>query len=226
MARKVKRISGVTTRPRRGLLSSATRGEVERLEANDLLSLHGVVLKRVQSAVSELVNVSLEAHLLEALSANTAMDALIHLVSRDTAAAQVALNVEDPLRAARARAAKRMSELLAAEGGPLRVEEVAARLRITRAAVDKRRRAGTLIGIEDGGRAVLYPGWQFTETGLLPGLDDALRLIGVSDSWMRIQFFLSAEPDLGQSPLHALRRGRKEDVKLAAKRFGRQGDDG
>ncbi|HET8676639.1 MAG TPA: hypothetical protein VFO63_12665 [Blastocatellia bacterium] len=226
MTRKIKRIRGVKSRMRKGLMASVAHIEADRLERNDLTSLHGSVLKRVQGAVNELVKLSPKAHLYEALSTNTSMDALIHLVSSDTAAAQVALNVADPLRAARARAAKQMSELLAAEGGPIRVEDAAERLRITRAAVDKRRRTGTLIGIEDGGRAVLYPGWQFTKTGLLPGVDEVLRAMVVSDPWMRIQFFLRADPDLGERPLDSLRRGRKQDVIVAAERYGRHGDDG
>jgi hypothetical protein len=227
MAKKLKRIRGVKPRPRKGFQATSIKWlENERLENNGLTALRGTVLKRVEDAVRQLVKISDERHLHEALSTNTAIDALIHLVSRDNAAAEVATKVDDPLRAAKARAAKQMSELLAAEGGPIGVEEAAKRLRITRAAVDKRRRTGTLIGIEDGGRAVLYPSWQFTNTGLLTGLDDALRVIGVSDAWMRMQFFLTPDPDLGTRPLEALRAGRAEEVALSARRFGRQGEDG
>jgi hypothetical protein len=154
------------------------------------------------------------------------MDALIHLVSSDAAAVEAASNVEDPLREAKARAAKKFAELLAAEGGSVGVETAAKLLRITRAAVDKRRKNGTLIGIEDGGRAILYPRWQFTETGLLPGLDDALRAMPIRDPWMRMQFFLSKAIDLGSRPLDLLRKRRLDDVIRAASRFGRFGEDG
>jgi hypothetical protein len=209
-----------------GSRRSAADMTSDRTENSDLASLHGSVLKRVEGAVRHLVEIAPREHLYEALSTQTPMDALIHLVSREAAAVEVASSVQDPLRAAKARAARTMSDLLSSEGGTLGVEEVAKRLRITRAAVDKRRRAGTLIGIDDGGRAVLYPAWQFTPTGLLPGLDDALRAIGVADPWMRIQFFLANEPDLAARPVDALRQGRKVEVVQAAKRFGRYGDDG
>jgi hypothetical protein len=151
---------------------------------------------------------------------------LIHLVSSEAAAAQVAANVQDPLRAAKARAARKIAELLSAEGGPLGVEQVSRILRISRAAVDKRRKTGTLIGVADGGRAILYPGWQFTETGLLPGFEQSLKAMAIVDPWMRIQFFLSRDPDLGGRPLDALRGGRVDEVRRAAQRFGRLGEDG
>ncbi len=227
MSKKLKRVRGVKRRVRKGLQASNHAWmDNERLEENNLTSLQGSVLKRVAGAVRQLVKIAPEEQLYEALSTNTGVDALIHLVSRDAAAAEAAANVDDPLRGARARAAKQMAELLSAEGGPIGVEEVAKRLRITRAAVDKRRRSGTLIGIDDGGRAILYPSWQFTATGLLPGLEDTLRVIRVSDPWMRLQFFLSKEPDLGTRPLDALRAGRQAEVTRAAKHFGSQGDDG
>jgi hypothetical protein len=224
--KKIKKVITVAPRRQNGFQPTrARRGGNERLENTGLAALRGTVLSRVHGAVRKLVENSPERELHEALIANTAMDTLIHLVSREHAAAEVALNVDDPLRAAKARAARQMSALLSAEGGPIGVEEAAKRLRITRAAVDKRRKTGTLIGIEDGGRAVLYPNWQFTSTGLLPGLGEALRAIGVSDPWMRMQFFLRLDPDLGMRPLDALRACRLAEVARSAKHYGRQGED-
>lgn len=195
----------------------------ERLVASD--PLRGSLLKRIAPVVHRLVKDTREEQVQEALSTDTGVDALIHLVSGEAAAALAASTVQDPLREARARAAKKVSELLAAEGGPIGVEDAAKLLRISRAAIDKRRKNGTLIGIEDGGRAILYPRWQFTETGLLKGLDDALKVMVISDPWMRIQFFLSRDSDLGERPLDALRRGRISDVVAAASRFGSLGEE-
>jgi hypothetical protein len=234
-----------TSRPRKNLLpatalpanvapggqaSTMTRSQTSTAAASfrrldEVAALRAAVHARVEEGVRKVISAVPREHLYEALSTNSAVDALIYIVSRESAVAEAVTVAEDPLRAARARAAKRMTELLTAEGGPLGVEAVAERLRISRAAVDKRRHAGTLIGVADGGRSVLYPGWQFTETGLLPGIDTVLRELGVRDPWMRIGFFLSPEPDLGTRPLDALRSGRAADVVEAAKRFGRQGDD-
>jgi hypothetical protein len=184
------------------------------------------LLQRLQRVLPHLVKAAGKHHQLQALSASTPIDSLIYLLSSEAVVADVVLSTDDPLRAAKARAAQRMSELLGAEGGPIGVEEVAQRLRMTRAGVDKRRRSGTLIAVDNGSRRSLYPVWQLTETGVLPGLEDALRVIGVKDPWMQIQFFLARDPELEMSPLEALRTGRRNDVVSLAKRFGRHGDDG
>jgi len=227
LKKTVKRIKGLVHRQRRkGLQPMSSFGwlDNDRLVESD--PLRSMVLKRLAPAVRDLVRASPKDQLLEALGANTSIDALIHLVSSEGVAAEVASNVQDPLREAKARAAKKVSGLLSAEGGPIGVEDVSKVLRISRAAVDKRRKTGTLIGIEDGGRAILYPSWQFTHTGLLPGLDESLKAMVIVDPWMRIQFFLSHDVDLGTRPLDALRSGRVDEVILAARRYGRLGEDG
>ncbi|MSP00518.1 MAG: hypothetical protein EXR07_05625 [Acetobacteraceae bacterium] len=189
-------------------------------------ALQSAVQIRAAEGLHQIIGAVSRQYLYEALITKTPVDALIKIVSSEASVALAATVVDDPLRAAKARAARRMVDLLATEGGPLGVDEVAAVLRITRAAVDKRRRAGTLIGVDDGGRAVLYPSWQFRDTGLLPGLDEVLRAMSIRDPWMRIEFFLSSEPDVGERPLDALHKGRKDEVITAARRYGRQGEDG
>jgi hypothetical protein len=193
---------------------------------DETAALRGAVWTRAVEGLRRIIGTVSREHLYQSLTTQTPVDTLIHVMSAEAAVVQAATAVDDPLRAAKARAARRMADLLASEGGPIGVAEVAARLRITRVAVDKRRRTGTLIGVADGGRAVLYPGWQFRSTGLLPHLDDVLRAMTVRDPWMRIEFFLSPDPELGERPLDALRRGRTPEVIDAAKRYGRQGDDG
>lgn len=188
-------------------------------------TLHSVVFERARAAVTELIKASTERHLVATLRSNTHIDALIHLVSGEAAAVQAAAEAKDPLRAARARAAKKMADLLSAEGGTLGVEDVAHRLRITRAAVAKRKNAGALIGIDDGGRGVRYPAWQFTDTGLLNGLDLVVRSMSVRDPWMQIQFFLSNDDSLGDTPLRSLRDKRVDEVIAAGKRYGSAGED-
>jgi hypothetical protein len=205
---------------------AAASAPADFAELDETAALQSAVRTRATTALDQIISAVSRAHLYQALSTKTPVDALIHIVSAEGAVAQAAAAVDDPLRAARSRAARRMADLLASEGGPLGVDEVASLLRITRAAVDKRRRAGTLIGVDDGGRAVLYPAWQFSSTGSLPGLDEVLRAMAILDPWMRIEFFLSSDPELAERPLDALRNGRKADVIAAAGRFGRQGDDG
>ncbi|MCP3415735.1 hypothetical protein NLM16_16675 [Bradyrhizobium brasilense] len=181
--------------------------------------------QRLSTAVETLVKVTPAATMLTLLGERTDVDSLIGFVSQNSVAIASAALVEDPLRAAKSRAAAKMADLMAAEGGPWGVEQVAKHLQITRAGVDKRRRSRTLIGVTDGARAAKYPSWQFTTTGTLAGLEDVLRRMRVSDPWMQMQFFLLPDVDLGESPLHALREKRMNEVIAAAERYGAEGPD-
>jgi hypothetical protein len=136
-------------------------------------------------------------------------------------------SIDDPFAGARLRGVSAAEALLAAEGGVLPVERVAALLRITRQAVDKRRRAGRLIGLDTGRRGYAYPTWQFAPAGgLLPGLEAVLAELADEDAWMRAAFMLGPDSRLdGESPLSALRRGETEAVRAAARSYGQQGAD-
>ena len=134
------------------------------------------------------------------------------------------LQGRNPLTAARLRGLLARSHLLDAEGGALTVDDVAKILRLTRQGVDKRRRAGKLLGLDTGRRGYLYPAWQFGPDGLLPGLAEVLEIMNVHDPWMRTAFFLNRNEYLaGETPLAELRRGHVDDVRRAAGAYGEQG---
>ena len=135
-----------------------------------------------------------------------------------------ALLSDDPLTRARLRGLAARQELLRREGGTLSAEQVAAHLGLSRQAVDKRRRAGRLIGLGVGRHGYAYPAWQLAPNGVLPGLADALSALSVHDPWMRAAFFLSGDPRLdGATPLDALRRGNVDAVRRAASAYGEHG---
>jgi hypothetical protein len=135
-----------------------------------------------------------------------------------------ALRREDPLAAARVRGLRLREELLNAEGGAIGASETAARLHITRQAVDKRRRAGKLLAVELGRRRWLYPTWQVQDGQVLPGLEEVLSDLSTHDPWMQLGFFLSGDYRLGErTPLDALRQGRLADVRTAARAYGEHG---
>jgi hypothetical protein len=134
------------------------------------------------------------------------------------------LQGRDPLAAARLRGLEARARLLRVEGEPLSVDEVAKALHVTRQAVDKRRRAGKLIGLDTGRRGYLYPRWQIGPDGMLPGLEETLTHLGVRDPWMQAAFFVSGSTYLdGETPVAALRSGRLRDVVRAAAAYGEQG---
>jgi hypothetical protein len=137
-------------------------------------------------------------------------------------AAARALQV-DLLAAARARGEQMKRDILAAQGDLLDVVQVAACLRIASADVEVNYRRGLLVGLPLDEGVVGFPAWQFTEIGLLPGLEDVLRGLGVRNVWMRAAFFLSGDLRLdGRTPLEALLDGEIDAVRAAAAAYGDQ----
>lgn len=134
------------------------------------------------------------------------------------------LEPDDPLAAARLRGLLANEQLLRAEGGTLTAEHVAKLLGLTRQGVDKRRRAGRLIGLQVGRRGYAYPAWQFGPEGTLAGLEDILAHLDAETPLSRVDFFLSGTLYLdGETPLAELRRGQVEPVRRAARAYGEQG---
>ncbi len=130
----------------------------------------------------------------------------------------------DPLARARTRGLLAQREMLGVEGPPVAVGQVAQHLRISRQAVDKRRQAGKLLAVSPGSRSFLYPGWQFTETGVLTGLQGTLQALAAHPPWACLRFFVTGNHRLGgKRPLDLLREGRVEKVLKAAKAFGEHG---
>jgi hypothetical protein len=95
-------------------------------------------------------------------------------------------------------------------------------LRITRQAVDKRRRERKLLGVELGKKGFRYPGWQIA----LRHLEEVLQALGDRDNWEQIAFFLNPSAFLGdRTPLEVLQEGKHDidDVLRAASVYGEQG---
>jgi hypothetical protein len=95
-------------------------------------------------------------------------------------------------------------------------------LKISRQAVDKRRRESKLLGLELGKKGYHYPSWQFD----LRGLEEVLTALDGRDPWEKLSFFLNPSAILGDhTPLTAL-RGKKDnltDIVNAAVSYGEQG---
>ena len=132
---------------------------------------------------------------------------------------------DGPLAAAKLRGLRYREKMLSAEGGTLSSQEVAGILGITRQAVDKRRKAGRLIGLSTGRRGYAYPAWQFDpESGTLPGLEEVLDDLSDHDPWIQLSFMLNPNAYLDdETPLEMLRIAKLEAVRRAAQAFGEQG---
>jgi hypothetical protein len=123
---------------------------------------------------------------------------------------------------ARLRGIEQKRKLLEAQGDPLTSAQAAKLLKISRQAVDKRRRENKLLGLELGKKGYHYPSWQFD----LRGLEQVLTALGGRDPWEKLSFFLNPSGILGdRTPLTVL-RGEKDnlsDVVTAAVSYGEQG---
>ena len=131
----------------------------------------------------------------------------------------------EPLAPAFIRGIEAERRLLDEFGGTLTAEQVGGILGISRQAVEKRRRAHTLIALATGRHGYRYPAWQFTKSGTpLRGLDDVLQALGPHDEWMQAAFFVSANPRLGDdTPIELLKAGHLKRVIEAAQSYGEHG---
>jgi hypothetical protein len=158
----------------------------------------------------------------EALGASSDVETIVRAL--ENADATHALMGDDLLAEARLRGLGERDRLLHAEGGVLSAQAAARHLGISRQAVDKRRKAGSLLGLSLGRRGYAYPAWQFEKVGVLGGLETVLATLSTLDPWMRSVFFLSPNPRLSEdSPVQALRQGRVTEVVRAARSQGVHG---
>lgn len=149
---------------------------------------------------------------------------MLILLLEETEASRVMPADDDPLEGARLRGIAARERLLKAEGVPLSVSQVEKMLGISRQAIHKRCSKGKLIALSTSKRGYLFPKWQFTEKGILSGLEEVLAELDEDDPWMQASFMLNPNIWLdGASPLEMLRQGKIEQVIMAARASGEQG---
>jgi hypothetical protein len=184
--------------------------------------LRGAFITRSLNSLARLAR-GLDAGTLgQAVSLPSDYEALVCALS--SPGALEALRQQDPLLAARLRGLRAREALLSGEGGAFTSAQAAEALGITRQAVEKRRHAGKLLAVNIGRRGYLYPSWQFTPEGVLPGIEQVLIALSDHDPWMRLAFMLNANTALGgQTPLDELQRRNVEPVLRAARLYGEQG---
>ena len=161
-----------------------------------------------------------ERKLAEAVQAPTDYSVLVSALTSDEALATI--RARDPLAGARLRGIDAKRQLLEAEGGSLSSAEAAKLLKISRQAVDKRRREKRLLGVELGKKGYHYPRWQFG----LRNVEDVLDALGDRDEWEKLNFFLNPSDLLDdRTPLDVLQAGKGEltDLINAAASYGEHG---
>lgn len=112
-----------------------------------------------------------------------------------------------------------VAQLQNGEGGAWSGQELAARFKLTPAALHKRRKEHRIVAWRDAMHHFHYPTWQFTPVGaLLPGVRDVLQTFRSLDEWRVIRYFLAPRHQLDdRSPLDLLRAGEVDRVVAHAK---------
>lgn len=182
-------------------------------------ALRSVVLARSLNALAEVMAKDVRG-LEEAASAPTDHAVLLRVLQRPEVLE--ALTADDPLAPARLRGIEARKDLLEKEGGSVSAAEIGQMLGgISPQAVNKRRKAGKLLGLPVGKNRYRYPVWQAEAGRILPGFEEVLGAFGVEDPWMRAAFFLGGNARLGgKRPLDDLREGSAEAVEDAARAYG------
>ncbi len=135
-----------------------------------------------------------------------------------------AATVRDPLAAARVRGISARERLIERAGGLLRLGEAAERLGVTPQAVTGRRTRETILAVPMPNAEWVYPACQFTEHGLIPGLDGFLRAFRDADPWTRLSVLLAPSSRYGgRTAIELLRDGRVAEARSIAATYGEQG---
>ncbi len=121
-------------------------------------------------------------------------------------------SLQAALERGRARGAQRVAEILD-QSDMLSGEAFGRLIGISRQAVDKRRLAGDLIGLQGPSRGVRYPAWQVSDDGqMVSGIGEVLKLAG-GEPWTAYRLLLEAFPDgSGQRVVDKLRDGMLASV--------------
>jgi hypothetical protein len=174
-------------------------------------SLQAVFLRRATSALERIAATASPKILSDALSAPTDAGSLARLLSQSDVIGSAVIEL-DPLVLALARNVEHRKLLIKRAGGTLSAEEAGRLLGISRQAVDKRRRAGSLLAVREASDW-RYPACQFDETDVVAGIAEVVRAYTSSGPWMALDFLLAADSVLGgRTPLEALRAGDREPV--------------
>jgi|GEM_PF-2719652 len=133
-------------------------------------------------------------------------------------AATLIAGAHGPTEPAKDDQAEVKAALLEKAGGGLSLTEAAALLGVSRQAVHKRVKAGTVLAMMDG-PALILPRDQFTPAGIVAGIAAVVARFKVAGAWSALQFLVEPDPSLGGIPLDALKDGRTDDVVHAAEAY-------
>jgi len=185
-------------------------------------ALIDAVCNRLANGAMKVLKTADTRQLAEVLEAPSDSEVMLRILRMPEALTTI--QADDPLAAARVRGIEARKRLVEAEGGSFSSAQIADILHLSRQAVDKRRKANQLIGLDVGRHGYIYPGWQFTKGGTLKGLEEVLADLKDHDPWMQVQFMLQPNSRLNdRTPLEVLRQRDIASVRAAARALGEHG---
>ena len=110
-------------------------------------------------------------------------------------------------------------------GGAFDLEQVQALLHgVSRQAVEKRVKEGSLLAVPGPSNRRRYPALQFTRDGVVAGLKDVQAALPTRNPWAVLNFLVRPDDRLERrSPIECLRQGEIAPVVAAARSMGQQG---
>ena len=110
-------------------------------------------------------------------------------------------------------------------GGTYNQEQVRDLLNgITRQALEKRVREGSVLAVPGPSNRRRYPAVQFMQDGPIAGLKDVRDALPTRNPWAVLNFLIHPDPRLsGSKPINVLRNGDVPRVVAAARAMGQQG---
>ncbi|MBI6630928.1 helix-turn-helix domain-containing protein [Pontibaca salina] len=158
-------------------------------------------MKRVRNAILRMADEASEEILIAALASGSDIGALALVISNPSLE-DPALEI-DPLAPARARALQHRKEIAEKAGALLSTGEAADILGISRQAVDKRRKAASILAVRVG-KGWKYPKLQFRNGQPLPRLRDVLRAYHGVEGWVILDSMSAEASAYGNRSIIAL----------------------
>jgi hypothetical protein len=114
---------------------------------------------------------------------------------------------------------------LRAAGGAYDLAEVESLLGVSRQAINKRVRQGSLLAVPGPGNRLRYPTVQFKPDGsIVEGLREVKEVLPSRNVWVTLNFLVSRDPRLNnRRPIDLLKKGDVESVIESARRIDEQG---
>jgi hypothetical protein len=110
-------------------------------------------------------------------------------------------------------------------GGAFKPEEVQKLLNgVSRQALEKRVKEGSLLAVPGPSNRRRYSAFQFTQDGVVPGLKHVQAALPTRNPWTVLNFLVRSDSRLGgRKPIEVLREGDVDLVVSAARGMGVQG---